>query len=47
LRSLTDIAAAGDVVTSRAADLKSTSTGGRVTVFRNGRVRESAAGSGE
>ncbi len=47
LRSLTDAALAGDVVTSRAGDLKSTSTGGRVTVFRNGRVRESAAGSGE
>ena len=47
LRSLTDAALAGDVVTSRASDLKSTSTGGRVTVFRNGRVRESAAGTGE
>jgi len=47
LRSLTDAALAGDVVTSRAADLKSTTTGGRVTVFRNGRVRESAAGTGE
>ncbi len=47
LRSLTDAALAGDVVTSRAADLKSTTNGGRVTVFRNGRVRESAAGSGE
>ena len=47
LRSLTDAALAGDVVTSRAADLKSTTSGGRVTVFRNGRVRESAAGTGE
>lgn len=47
LRSLTDAALAGDVVTSRAADLKATSNGGRVTVFRNGRVRESAAGTGE
>lgn len=47
LRSLTDSALAGDVVTSRAGDLRSTSTGGRVTVFRNGRVRESAAGAGE
>ena len=47
LRSLTDAALAGDVVTSRASDLKSTTSGGRVTVFRNGRVRESAAGTGE
>lgn len=47
LRSLTDAALAGDVVTSRASNLKSTSTGGLVTIYRNGRVRESAAGTGD
>ncbi|MEO9968735.1 MAG: Flp pilus assembly protein CpaB [Hyphomonadaceae bacterium] len=47
LRSLTDAALAGDVVTSRAGELKATSTGARVTIFRNGRVRESSAGAGE
>lgn len=48
LRSLTDVLHAGDEVISRAKDLKSSSTStGRVTIFRSGRASESTAGGGE
>ena len=46
LRSLTDAALAGDEVISRAEDFAAGSQSGQVTVFRNGRVRESSAGAG-
>ncbi|MEL6259306.1 MAG: Flp pilus assembly protein CpaB, partial [Pseudomonadota bacterium] len=47
LRSMVDAVAAGDTVISRAGDFAAGREAGQVTVFRNGRVRESNAGGEE
>ncbi|MEL7452634.1 MAG: Flp pilus assembly protein CpaB, partial [Pseudomonadota bacterium] len=44
LRSLADAAAAGDQVVSKADSFAAGRASGQVTVFRNGRIRESNAG---